>query len=52
MTALGALLVGVAESFASFWNSGLKDAIVFGLLIPILVIRSGLTAHHEEESEE
>ena len=52
LTALGALLVGVAESFASFWNSGLKDAIVFGLLIPILVIRSGLTAHHEEESEE
>lgn len=52
LTALGALLVGVAESYASFWNSGLKDAIVFGLLIPILVIRSGLAAHHEEENEE
>lgn len=52
LTALGALLVGVAESFASFWNSGLKDAIVFGLLIPVLVIRSGFSAHHEEESEE
>ena len=52
LTAVGALLVGVAESYASFWNSGLKDAIVFGLLIPILVIRSGLAAHHEEESEE
>lgn len=52
LTALGALLVGVAESYASFWNSGLKDAIVFGLLIPILVIRSGLAVHHEEESEE
>ncbi len=52
LTALGALLVGVAESYASFWNSGLKDAIVFGLLIPILVIRSGLVVHHEEESEE
>ncbi|TAL75415.1 MAG: branched-chain amino acid ABC transporter permease [Burkholderiaceae bacterium] len=49
LTALGALLVGVSESFASFWNSGLKDAIVFGLLIPILVIRSGLVAHHDEE---
>lgn len=52
LTALGALLVGVAESYASFWNSGLKDAIVFGLLIPILVIRSGLAAHHEEEESE
>jgi len=51
LTALGALLVGVSESFASFWNSGLKDAIVFGLLIPILVIRSGLAPHHEEEEE-
>lgn len=52
LTAVGALLVGVAESFASFWHSGLKDAIVFGLLIPILVLRSGLTSHHEEEDEE
>jgi len=52
LTALGALLVGVAESFASFWHSGLKDAIGFGLLIPILVLRSGLTVHHEEETEE
>ncbi|HCP78418.1 MAG: branched-chain amino acid ABC transporter permease [Pusillimonas sp.] len=52
LTALGALLIGVSESFAAFWNSGLKDAIVFGLLIPILVIRSSLTAHQEEESEE
>ena len=52
LTALGALLVGVAESFASFWHSGLKDAIVFGLLIPILVLRSGLTTHHEEDEDE
>jgi Branched-chain amino acid ABC-type transport system, permease components len=51
LTALGALLVGVSESFASFWNSGLKDAIVFGLLIPILVIRSGLSRHGDEEEE-
>ncbi|HUH88584.1 MAG TPA: branched-chain amino acid ABC transporter permease [Pusillimonas sp.] len=52
LTALGALLVGVAESYAAFWNSGLKDAIVFGLLIPILVIRSSLSAHHEEQESE
>lgn len=52
LTAVGALLVGIAESYASFWNSGLKDAIVFGLLIPILVIRSGLAVHHEEQESE
>ena len=28
-TAIGALLVGVLESFASFWNSALKEVIVF-----------------------
>ncbi|HWK59986.1 MAG TPA: branched-chain amino acid ABC transporter permease [Eoetvoesiella sp.] len=52
LTALGALLVGVSESFASFWNSGLKDAIVFGLLIPILVIRSGLVPQRDDNEEE
>lgn len=40
VSALGALFVGLAESFISFWNSGLKDPIVFGLLIPILVGRA------------
>ena len=39
-TALGAILVGVLESFASFWNSALKEVAVFGLLIPVLLWRS------------
>lgn len=52
LTALGALLVGVSESFAAFWDSGLKDAIVFGLLIPILVICSGISRHEESDEEE
>jgi branched-chain amino acid transport system permease protein len=47
-TALGALCVGVLESFASFTNSALKDVIVFALLIPILLWRS-IGAHHAEE---
>lgn len=51
LTALGAVLVGVSESFASFWNSGLKDAIVFGLLIPILVLRSGFGRHSDDDEE-
>ncbi|MBV2180679.1 MAG: branched-chain amino acid ABC transporter permease [Castellaniella sp.] len=51
-TALGALAVGVFESFASFWSGALKDAIVFSLLIPVLMVRSYMARHHEEEVEE
>lgn len=52
LTALGAIMVGVVESFGSFWSGALKDVIVFGLLIPVLLLRSALTAHPEEEQEE
>ena len=51
-TALGALAVGVLESFASFQSSALKDVIVFSLLIPILLWRSLGHVHSEEEAEE
>jgi branched-chain amino acid transport system permease protein len=52
LTALGAVAVGVLESFASFWSSTLKESIVFGALIPILLWRSLIGARHEEEEEE
>ena len=52
LTALGALAVGIIESFASFWSGALKDVIVFSLLIPVLLLRSYWVAHHEEEEEE
>ncbi len=52
VTAIGALAVGIFESFASFWSGALKDAIVFSLLIPVLMVRSYLARHHEEEAEE
>jgi branched-chain amino acid transport system permease protein len=39
-TALGAILVGVLESFATFWSSSLKEVWVFGLLVPVLLWRS------------
>jgi branched-chain amino acid transport system permease protein len=52
LTALGALAVGVVESFASFWSGALKDVIVFSLLIPVLLLRSFFSAHVEEEEEE
>jgi branched-chain amino acid transport system permease protein len=52
LTAVGAILVGVLESFASFWSSTLKDTIVFSALIPILVWRSLASHRHESEEEE
>jgi len=52
MTAVGALAVGIVESFASFWSGALKDVIVFSLLIPVLLLRSYLTYHSEEDEEE
>jgi branched-subunit amino acid ABC-type transport system permease component len=50
--ALGALLVGVLESFASFWNSSLKEVVVFSALIPVLLWRSLSLSHVDEEDEE
>lgn len=51
-TAVGAVFVGVLESFASFESSALKEVIVFSLLIPILIWRSIVSPHVEEEVEE
>jgi len=50
--ALGALGVGILESFASFESSTLKDVIVFSLLIPILLWLSFGAPHSDEEIEE
>lgn len=52
LTAVGALAVGLVESFASFWSGALKDVIVFSLLIPVLLVRSYLTHHSDEDEEE
>jgi branched-chain amino acid transport system permease protein len=52
LTAIGALAVGVVESFASFWSGALKDVIVFSLLIPVLLARSFFSTHVEDEEEE
>ena len=51
-TAIGALAVGVVESFASFWSGAMKDAIVFSLLIPVLLLRSFARPHGDEVEEE
>ena len=50
--AIGAVIVGLLESFASFVSSSLKDVIVFSILVPILVWRSLVSVHVEEEDEE
>jgi branched-chain amino acid transport system permease protein len=51
LAAAGALLVGLLESFSSFWASAFKEVIVFTLLIPVLLWRS-LAAHHPEDEDE
>jgi len=51
VAAVGALLVGLLESYSSFWASAYKEAIVFTLIIPVLLWRS-LTTRHVEEDEE
>jgi branched-chain amino acid transport system permease protein len=53
VTALGAVLVGLLESFTSFWLSAYKEVLVFGLLIPVLLWRSlSFATADEEEAEE
>jgi branched-chain amino acid transport system permease protein len=47
--ALGAVFVGLIESFGSFWASAFKEVIVFTLIIPVLLWVSFRHGHHEEE---
>jgi branched-chain amino acid transport system permease protein len=49
LAAAGSLLVGLLESFSSFWASAFKEVIVFTLIIPVLLWRSLTTHHHEDE---
>lgn len=51
VAAAGAVLVGLIESFASFWASAYRDVIVFTFIIPVLLWRSLRTPHVEEERE-
>jgi branched-chain amino acid transport system permease protein len=52
LAVLGAITLGMFESFASFWASTFKEVIVFTLIIPVLVWRSLTTHHHVEEEEQ
>lgn len=49
VAALGAVAVGLVESFSTFWASDYKEVIVFGLILPFLLwrsIRSGPAEEH------
>ena len=48
-SAVGALLVGVLESFSSFYASAFKEVIVFTLILPVLLWRSFQHGHEDEE---
>ena len=47
--ALGAIFVGLLESFGSFWASAFKEVIVFTVIIPVLLWRSFQHGHGDEE---
>ena len=47
--ALGALFVGILESFGSFWASAFKEVIVFTVILPVLLWRSFQHGHADEE---
>ena len=49
LAAAGALLVGMLESYASFYASAYKEVIVFTLIIPVLLWRSLALLAREEE---
>jgi branched-chain amino acid transport system permease protein len=51
VAAAGALLVGLLESYSSFWASAYKEVIVFALIIPVLLWRSLVTPHSDEDEE-
>jgi len=52
LAVLGAVVLGMFESFSSFWASTFKEVIVFTVIIPVLVWRSLTSLHHVEEEEQ
>lgn len=50
LAAAGAIMVGLLESYSSFYASAFKEVIVFTLIIPVLLWRS-LHTHHVDEEE-
>ncbi len=51
LAAAGAILVGLLESYSSYWASALKEVIVFTLILPVLLWRSLNSLQIEEDDE-
>ena len=49
MAGAGALLVGLLDSFSSFWASAYKEVIVFTAILPVLLLRSLADPHAADE---
>jgi branched-chain amino acid transport system permease protein len=49
LAAVGAIGVGLLESFGSFWASAYKEVIVFTAILPVLLWRSLRDGHADEE---
>ena len=49
LAALAAVLVGVIESFSTFWASAFKEVIVFTVILPVLLVRSLRSPVAEDE---
>jgi branched-chain amino acid transport system permease protein len=49
LAAVGAILVGLLESFGSFWASAFKEVIVFTFILPVLLWRSFRDPHADDE---
>ena len=49
LAAVGAVGVGLLESFGSFWASAFKEVIVFTAILPVLLWRSLRDPHSDEE---
>jgi branched-chain amino acid transport system permease protein len=45
----GALVVGLLESFSSYWASAFKEVLVFAMIIPVLWWRSTQSRHVEDD---
>ena len=49
--ALGALFVGMLESYTAFWNSALKEVADFAVLVPVLLLRSALQRGDTDDAD-
>lgn len=48
----GGILVGLLESYSSFYESALKDVLVFGAIVPITILRWYFTRNADRDDEE